>query len=162
LKSITTAAQSAKRNLNWARAIGIGLIILWSPWSIGKNSFGGGTAAAESAHYRFRTKLVYLPRRIARIKKSSTHDRVRLVAAGPAALCAAFRRSRGSMCAAQYLSRSLMKSRNQGTASHAPTTLVLETWPPGFLDRRHQFCSDLQNKISEPRSSVSSVISDGG
>jgi hypothetical protein len=86
LKSITTAAQSAKRNLNWARAIGIGLIILWSPWSIGKNSFGGGTAAAESAHYRFRTKLVYLPRRIARIKKSSTHDRVRLVAAEPAAL----------------------------------------------------------------------------
>jgi hypothetical protein len=48
-----------------------------------ENSFGSGRAAAESAHYRFRTKLVYLPRRIARIKKSSTHDRVRLVAAEP-------------------------------------------------------------------------------
>jgi hypothetical protein len=51
-----------------------------------ENSFGSGRAAAESAHYRFRTKLVYLPRGIARIKKSSTHDRVRLVAAEPAAL----------------------------------------------------------------------------
>jgi len=51
-----------------------------------ENSFGGGTAATESAHYRFRTNLVYLPRRIDQIKKSSTHDRVRLVAARPAAL----------------------------------------------------------------------------
>jgi hypothetical protein len=128
-----------------------------------ENSFGGGRAAAESAHYRFRTKLVYLPRRIARIKKSSTHDRVRLVAAEPCgAIAQPSANPRGSMCAAQYLSRSLMKSRNQGTASHAPTTLVLETWPAGFLDRRHQFCSDLENKISEPRNSVSSVMSDGG
>jgi len=73
-----------------------------------ENSFGGGRAAAESAHYRFRTKLVYLPRGIARIKKSSTHDRVRLVAAEPAALLRSLPPiPRGSMCAAQYLSRSL-------------------------------------------------------
>ena len=113
--------------------------------------------------FRMLVKDVYLPRGIARIKKSSTHDRVRLVAAEPAALLRSLPPiPRGSMCAAQYLSRSLMKSRTQGTASHAPTTLVLETRPRGFLDRRHQFCSDLQNKISEPRGSVSSVMSDGG
>jgi hypothetical protein len=34
LRSMTTTAPSAKRNFNGARAADVGLIIIWSPWSM--------------------------------------------------------------------------------------------------------------------------------
>jgi hypothetical protein len=44
----------------------------------------GGSAAAESRHYyRFRTRLVYLARHVVQIKKSSTHEQVKLAATEP-------------------------------------------------------------------------------
>jgi hypothetical protein len=81
--------------------------------------FWGGTPAAESGHYRFRTKQVYLPCRIVRIRKSSTHKRVKLVATEPAALFRSFSPRVHSVCAAQYFSSSPLQPRRVGFSTSA-------------------------------------------
>jgi hypothetical protein len=76
--------------------------------------FWGGTPAAESGHYRFRTKQVYLPCRIVRIRKSSTHKRVKLVATDRS-----FSPRVHSVCAAQYFSSSPLQPRRVGFSTSA-------------------------------------------
>jgi len=86
---MTTTAPSATRNLNRARTGGVGLFIVYSPWSIrhvGWVFLEGGRHSAGSGHYRFHTKRVYLPRRPVPMKKSLTSERVKLAKLEPAAL----------------------------------------------------------------------------
>src|ERR1700722_4868363 len=59
LRRTTTTAASTRRNPSCACAIGVGLVIIWSPWSISRYCLGGGEQPAESAHYRFRSEQVY-------------------------------------------------------------------------------------------------------
>jgi hypothetical protein len=77
-RSATTTAPSAKRRLNCARAVGVGVIIIGSPWSILIDGVNDCEPAhpADSGLYRFRTKRVYPPRHLVRVRNARSANRL--------------------------------------------------------------------------------------
>lgn len=149
-------ALSTTRNLEYARAVGVGLIIISSPWSVsieGLKVLEERQASCRSGQYRFRAVRVY--------RRAVLSVRSELAAKAGGVGCdrpAAQSRTpsdmnRGTACAAQYQPspRLAMPAIAAQTRAGSPVfhaTLVLEIQAAGFLDRRRQFCSDRDNEIS--------------
>jgi hypothetical protein len=91
---------------------------------------GGGVEPAESGHYRFLSKQVYRHAQPAMIAKSLRHKPIRF---GGDGTCGTIARSSEPECAAQYVSRKVIKGAgDRFAATDLHTTLVLGRQAPDF------------------------------
>jgi hypothetical protein len=97
------AAPRAAHNLSRARSFDVGLVIVWSPWSI--VAAGMAVAAAKDRcrirFYRFRVARVYLPHRVSPMTKNAIYGRFGHAVWEPAALSHTSHTPVDPMCATQ-------------------------------------------------------------
>jgi hypothetical protein len=104
------ATPRAAHNLSRARSFDVGLVIVYSPWSIVKCRHDGWAVKDRGRirFYRFRITQVYLPRPASPMTKAAACPRAKHTAGEPAAL------------SHTLLARSSIQSVQRNMLRHAP------------------------------------------